>query len=387
MWKRLMDGWAYSPTMVQERIKHVNPTHLEAHPVHDGLFLADNKRGRIITQNGTFRHRPLVTDESHFTDAEWTIIAGHRRVETAKAKGVESIEVEIVGPFDSETAEHRAVLESNDYRQTTAAEEIRYAREWEAVYEAKGRTETALEHAVDHIDLPREAYRRGTVVADRVSATDERVRTVATEAWEGLIHDEMTIDEAYLAVRNAEEVLVTRRGRAPDGDDPAPTVDADDVASWGVDASRLVAIYTSPVAIESLLQWAAVDTTVDPLAAEQFIEFRFTSDQTAIETHSTGFDLRNTIVVGNDVLGDVHLHNTELIRIAVRLRDLRIFTSNLESTATIELWGDETAGHAHLLTLTDGRHQFRLSDLRETEQSRELPPWLTAETESWLPDE
>jgi len=66
-----------------------------------------------IEEHG-IRDKVKITSESHFTDAKWTIVGGHRRVEAAKQLDL-PVPVLEVGPFATPEEEVKALLIDNDH--------------------------------------------------------------------------------------------------------------------------------------------------------------------------------------------------------------------------------------------------------------------------------
>lgn len=363
--------------------RELDPTLLAPHPLAEQLFPADDKRNQIIREAESFREQPKVTNDSHFSEADWTIISGHRRVDTAVASREDTIEVAVVGPFASAQEERKAVLEANGYRNTTPAEEILYAEAWEEVYVAQETVQNPARFAVRHVDCTIDTYRQGTYVKDVASEAiddpvDDDIVSLARALWEELTYDEQDIETAYLAIKRAEE----RTGEVHA--EEWPSVPAETVSNWDADASRLGTIYTSETALRVILRRVTFDETLDPTDDDQFVHLSLGEDVLELETRNNRGDIQEQVTIDEGYVEDLTLLQDRPVGLSVNLRELRLLVDLLEGPATIAWWGSPGSQFAHLLTLTDGTHQFRLKPPDPHEES--TPQWLPEVGGKWLPE-
>ena len=128
--------------MSEDGTRELDPNDLEPHPKVVNRYPADEQRE--LDLDGEPRDSPKVTGNSTYTDADWTIIDGHRRVEALSEAGEPTIEVEVVDTGDSKREEMEAILEYNQYRSKTPGEKVIDAVDWIRVWEDS--VETGLEN-------------------------------------------------------------------------------------------------------------------------------------------------------------------------------------------------------------------------------------------------
>lgn len=181
-----------------------DPDELEPHPKNWEIYREEDVDPAFverIEERGQ-EETVKITPESNFTDADWTIISGHRRVKAAQEIGQE-VEVEVVGPYETKGEELDALLNYNDDRNETPAQEIRIVDEWREVYRESPDSEagTAVEKACELVSFGKTTYYNGRKVRKKAEAGNE----VAQREWEKLERGEETIGGAYEEVVKAEE--------------------------------------------------------------------------------------------------------------------------------------------------------------------------------------
>ena len=209
----------------EKEIIKLDPRDIEPHPESDRRYSADEER-EFTNLDEEPLEAPKVTRESYFTDADWTVISGHRRIEELIESGESTIEVEVVGPFESRREELRATLDYNDYRVKTPGEMVMEA--FDRIRIREDSVETGLENFPsgyrDQLDdLFRHSGRtlekglkvkwaadEGEFEGDQL---DEETRSVAEEQWEALINDEASFDGAIEEVRVQKDRKESARRR------------------------------------------------------------------------------------------------------------------------------------------------------------------------------
>lgn len=108
--------------MSENRTEDLKIKNLTHHPKAEDRYPADKDRELDLDEEP--RNPPKVTRDSAYTDADWTIISGHRRVDALSEAGESTVDVEVVGPFENRQEELKAILEYNEYRSKTPGEKI-----------------------------------------------------------------------------------------------------------------------------------------------------------------------------------------------------------------------------------------------------------------------
>ncbi|GGI97973.1 hypothetical protein GCM10008995_04820 [Halobellus salinus] len=183
--------------MSEDGTEELDPDDLEDHPKVVDRYPADDDRE--LDLDGEPRDTPKVTDDSAYTDADWTIIDGHRRIDALSEAGADTVEVEVVDTGDSKREEMEAILEYNQTRWKTEGEHVIDAVDWIRVWEDS--VETDLENfpsgyrnrlekkfdlsgkTIEHGLRVWWAAKEGEYKGDKL--TDE-AQQAAVELWEGL---------------------------------------------------------------------------------------------------------------------------------------------------------------------------------------------------------
>jgi len=191
---------------------------LKPHPLNSDLYNTDDRGVEEIVeriQSVGFRdeHRILVTPESHFTDADWTIISGHRRVAACREVGLESVPAEVV-EYDTPAEEQANLVLANLHRNKTRGEITREGHKLAMAERARaeerqlnprqnyaeGETGRARDFAAEHLGISRESLRKGEYVLKKANNGN----VVAQRQMDQLDADEQSYHGAYEAVKNAE---------------------------------------------------------------------------------------------------------------------------------------------------------------------------------------
>jgi len=194
-----------------EDLKIKNLTH---HPKVKDRYPADEDRE--LDLDGEPRNPPKVTRDSAYTDADWTIISGHRRVDALSEAGESTVEVEVVGPFENRQEELKAILDYNDSRDRKAGEKVIDAVDWIQIQE--NAVDTGLDNFPkgyrDKLDnAPGDTSGKSLMKGLRVwwaaeegeydggRLTDE-AQQAAEELWEGLCLGDESFHSAYTTLKD-----------------------------------------------------------------------------------------------------------------------------------------------------------------------------------------
>lgn len=194
-----------------------NPEELTPHPKNDEIYGDDVDESYIdrVETHG-IQSKVKITPESQFTEVNWTIIGGHRRVEAANELG-RTVAVEVVGPYDTQAEEVEALLADNDHRDKTPAQEIREVDQWAEVYRESPKLETdsAIEAACEHVSFSKATYWKGKKIQQASKEGEwglqnpqplsSKAIDEASEQWELLELGNTTIGGAFDTVKEAKE--------------------------------------------------------------------------------------------------------------------------------------------------------------------------------------
>lgn len=199
----------------KETIK-LDPQDIESHPESERRYPADKER-EFTNLDEEPLEAPKVTRESHFTDADWTVISGHRRIEELIESGESTVEVEVVGPFKSSQEELQATLDYNDYRVKTPGEMVMEAFDRIRIWEDS--VESGLENfpsgyrdQIDDLFKPTSrTLAKGLKIKWAVhegefegKEIDEEIQDVAKNEWKTLLKDKnASFDGAVDEIKDA----------------------------------------------------------------------------------------------------------------------------------------------------------------------------------------
>lgn len=339
-----------------------------------------------------------ITFDSHFTDAEWTYIGGHRRKDAAiRIDEIDEIDVEVVGPFETPEEELRAVLKDNDYRHPTPAQEIRIADQWIEVYENSPdlETDSAVQEACQHVSFGDSTYWKGKKVQ---KAADDGVLgiqnpvdlpieavDVAKKQWKLLEDDETKIGTAFEAIKTEKE-RVEEISRAEElrgdvvnlGFDESGELEEDLPNSYTSDPAQ-AALNVKDSKIKTVLTQISLPQT---LAGLNYVFLVATNE--GLHLYKLGENLKANYSLSVDFFEDYKLMG-EAIGIVVVLDDLRNYFDLMDKYSDkvrIEFRGEEGSRYAENLIVSDGQLHIGLHTHIVPEDHRELPDHFIAKAES-----
>jgi hypothetical protein len=203
------------------------PNELKSHPANPD-FAADSTRENIESvDQGEFRVDPKVTEDSHFTDDDYTIISGHRRLMAARERGWDEVKVEVIEPYETAREERRAVLEHNQYRVMTPGEQVNVAYEYLKLWngepvenfprdrETRDKLGNLFKESGRTIEKGLKvkwAAEQGEWESEALSSEE---RKVARERWQELLSDEVAFSRAHDDVKQVVDLTESDDEAAP----------------------------------------------------------------------------------------------------------------------------------------------------------------------------
>lgn len=205
--------------MSDDGTEELDPDKLKPHPVAGNRYPGDEQREFHL--DGEPQDPPKVTKDSAYTDSDWTIIDGHRRVEARSESGATTIEVEIVDTGDSKREEMETILEYNQTRDKKRGDHVIDAVDWIRIWEDS--VETGLEDfpsgyrdrlekipgpggkSLEHGLRVWWAAKEGEYKGDKL--TDES-QEAAEELWEGLCSNNESFHSAYTTLKDDLSIAV-----------------------------------------------------------------------------------------------------------------------------------------------------------------------------------
>jgi hypothetical protein len=370
----------------------LDPDDLEAHPVNEGMFPADPNR-ELAVEDEEFQQAPQVTANSYYTDADFTIISGHRRVEKAKQQDWDTLTVEIVGPYDSADDERTAVLRANDSRQMRAGERVNFAQEWEEMYRSRPNLDgRADKKACEHVEFKKSTYNKGKKVkqaanegtwGDDEKELDMQTRSTARDLWEALCDGEESIHGAHktlkAGIKDEEEtkgqVAVpdrTRGGISEDG------ITDEELEQRGIEGSAQAVIETNRMAFDRALRAASLGSTFTSSEDEIYLHIRVVGDGVKITMKASDGTAQNTLELNDDYFEEVERKGETPVGMSKRLNDIQEMLKFIEDDTgvTIELRGQPGEEIAEGSVLTNGNLRGWLSAPDDRETFEDAPSWL-----------
>jgi hypothetical protein len=378
--------------MSDDGTEELDPDDLEPHPVNEGMFPADPDR-ELAVEDEEFQEAPQVTPDSHFTEAEFTIISGHRRVRTAQQEGWETVEVQLVGPYESKDEERSAILRANDYRQMTPGEQVNFAQEWEEMYRSRPDLDgRADEKACEHVEFGRTTYNYGKKVkqaaeegtwGDDETELNMQTRSTARDLWEALCDGEESIHGAHktlkAGIKDEEEtkgqVAVpdrTRGGISEDG------ITDEELEQRGIEGSAQAVIETNRMAFDRALRAASLGSTFTSSEDEIYLHIRVVGDGVKITMKASDGTAQNTLELNDDYFEEVERKGETPVGMSKRLNDIQEMLKFIEDDTgvTIELRGQPGEEIAEGSVLTNGNLRGWLSAPDDRETFEDAPSWL-----------
>lgn len=378
--------------MSEDRTRELDPSDLKPHPINKGMFPADSDR-TLAVEEEEFQEAPQVTTNSHYTDADFTIISGHRRVRTAQQEGWETVEVQLAGTYESKDEERAAILRANDYRQMTPGEQVNFAEEWEETYRSRPNLDGhADEMACEHVEFGQTTYNKGKRVkqaakeakwGDDETELNMQTQSTARDLWQELCDGEESVHGAYetlkAGIKDEEEtkgqVAVpdrTRGGISEDG------ITDEELEQRGIEGSAQAVIETNRMTFDRALRAASLGSTFTSSEDEIYLHIRVVGDGVEITMKASDGTAQNTLALNDDYFEEVERKGETPVGMSKRLNDIQEMLKFIDDDTgvTIEFRGQPTEEIAEGSLLTNGNLRGWLSAPDDRETFEDAPSWL-----------